>query len=106
MNAPSSSQKQSISSNSTTSKEEKDVDFKPSGIAIHPMTGQIYMISSVGKLLVVLNKNRDLSAKYALDKDVFKQPEGICFSPDGDLYISNEGRGKSANILHFKFDDK
>ena len=31
-------------------------NFRPSGIAIHPLTDEIYMISSVGKLMVVLDR--------------------------------------------------
>ncbi len=38
-----------------------------------------------------------------LDKKTFRQPEGICFDPEGNLFISNEGQGGKANILIFKY---
>ena len=36
-----------------------------------------------------------------LDEKLFRQPEGICFSPEGDMYISNEGQGGKGYILKF-----
>lgn len=77
-------------------------NFRPSGIAIHPLTDEIYMISSVGKLLVVLDREGYILGVQALDPNLFRQPEGICFSPEGVLYISNEGRGGKGYVLKFK----
>jgi len=77
-------------------------NFRPSGMAIHPLTDEIYMISSVGKLLTVLDRDGYILGVQALDPNLFRQPEGICFSPEGDLYISNEGRGGKGYILKFK----
>ncbi len=76
--------------------------FRPSGIAIHPLTDEIYIISSVGKLLAVLDREGLILDVHALDPNLFRQPEGICFSPEGDLYISNEGKGGKGYILKFK----
>jgi len=79
-------------------------NFEISGIAVHPITGNIYVITSVGKMLVVLNQEGKVIAAKQLDKKIFKQPEGICFNPDGDLFISNESKDKGkANILKFKY---
>ncbi len=76
--------------------------FMPSGIAIHPLTGEFYILSSVGKLLLVIDRNNEIVNLVQLNHKLFKQPEGICFSPDGKtLFISNEGKEKSANILLF-----
>jgi uncharacterized protein YjiK len=77
-------------------------NFRPSGIAIHPLTDEIYMISSVGKLLVVLDREGYILGVQSLDPNLFRQPEGICFSPEGDLFISNEGRGGKGYVLKFK----
>lgn len=69
--------------------------FNPSGLAIHPITGHIYIIATSGQLLIVVDQNefRVLAAVH-LPRDPFVQPEGITFRPDGTLYISNEGRTK------------
>lgn len=77
--------------------------FKPSGLAIHPITKQLYIISSTNKLLVVLTPQSRIQHVIPLSEGLFLQPEGITFSPEGDLYISNEGKkGKAeGNILKF-----
>lgn len=77
-------------------------DFQPSGIAVHPLSGDVYLISSVGNALIVLDaEDGHLIAQTALNERIFKQPEGICFSPKGTLFISNEGRGSKGNVLMF-----
>lgn len=77
--------------------------FKPSAAALHPQTGELYIISSINKLLVVLDRKREVSRVYPLDARLFKQPEGMAFTPGGDLLITNEAAGKGpANILVFK----
>jgi len=77
--------------------------FYPSAIAIHPFdTEKIYLISSVGKLLIVLNTSGKLLDIIKLDSRIFNQPEGICFSEDGILFISNEAENGGGNILKFK----
>jgi len=80
---------------------EGEVSFKPSGIAVHPVTGNIYVLASVGKTLAVLNPQGRILALISLNKKIHKQPEGICFSPDGTLYISNEGKGSKGTIMEF-----
>ncbi len=78
-------------------------NFRPSGLAVHPLSGQIYMVASVGKVLVVLNKNGSIESVQPLPPALFKQPEGICFAPNGDMLISNEGKGGRATILRFNY---
>ena len=81
---------------------EGDITFQPSGVAVHPITKNIYVIGSVGKLLLVLNPKGDVQAVVKLKRKIYRQPEGICFAPDGTMFISNEGKGSKANILKFK----
>ncbi len=80
---------------------EGDVSFKPSGIAVHPVTGNIYILASVGKSLAVLNPKGKILSLIRLKKEIHKQPEGICFSPEGTLYISNEDKGGRGSIMEF-----
>ena len=79
-----------------------DVSFQPSGMAIHPDSGNLYIIASVGNLLIVYSRESEMLAMYKLRNKYFPQPEGICFSPDGTLYISNEGDEDEATILRFE----
>jgi uncharacterized protein YjiK len=83
--------------------EKGDVTFQPSEIAIHPLTNDFYMISTVGKLLVVLDHSGQIKFIKALDASLFKQPEGLCFHRDGTMFISDEGRKGNGNILEFKY---
>ncbi|MBN2534337.1 MAG: SdiA-regulated domain-containing protein [Spirochaetales bacterium] len=77
--------------------------LKPSGIAVHPVSGHIYIISSVGNLLVEVTTKGEIVTSAKLDKNLFQQPEGICFLSNGDMFISNEGRGGKGTILKFKY---
>ena len=85
---------------------ESETSFQPSGIAIHPLYGEIYIISSVGKLLIVLDRRGKVLDVKELDPKLFRQPEGICFSPAGDMFISNEGQGGKGYILKFGFHEE
>lgn len=76
-----------------------DVSFQPSGIAIHPVTSNIYILASVGNILIVFNRAGIMMAMIKLRSKYYPQPEGICFGPDGTLYISNEGDGDKGTIL-------
>jgi len=77
--------------------------FQPSGIAIHPISKNIYVIGSVGKLLLILSPQGELLAVNRLKRKIFPQPEGICFAPDGTLYISTEGKVNQGRIYQFKY---
>lgn len=77
--------------------------FRPSGIAIHPITQEIFIIASQGKKLLILSKDGQKEALVELNAKLFKQPEGICFTPNGNLYISSEGNGGDGYILAFDY---
>ncbi|WP_323755403.1 SdiA-regulated domain-containing protein [Roseivirga sp.] len=72
--------------------------FRPSAIAVHPISGEIYMIASVGSALVVFNNDGSPKNLSILKRSLFPQPEGIAFMPNGDLFISNEG--DDGGIIH------
>jgi hypothetical protein len=83
---------------------EEEFKFKPSAAAIHPITGELYIVASVNHALVILNKDHSVKNSYKIDPAVFKQPEGMTFTPAGDLIISNEAADRGvANILFFKY---
>ncbi len=73
--------------------------FNPSDLEIHPKTGEIYVLEGKHPKLLIFSGEGKLKKVYRLGKSVFPQPEGITFSPDGTLYISNEANGGSATIL-------
>ena len=79
-----------------------DITFQPSGIAIHPGTGNMYILAATGKLLLVCDRSGDFLTIIKLNSGLFNQPEGICFDPAGNLYISNEGDEFKATLLKFE----
>lgn len=84
--------------------EDEDLDFAPSSIAIHPITGHIYILSSVGKLLMVIDQEGEIVHLEKIKKKVHNQPEGLCFDKDGTMYIANEGdKNDQAKIYRFAY---
>ncbi|MEO1259403.1 MAG: SdiA-regulated domain-containing protein [Bacteroidota bacterium] len=75
--------------------------FGPSGIAIHPKTSDICIVSSVGKLFLILDRSGKIVYMQKLDASIYRQPEGICFDKDGTLYISSEGKGGKGRLFKF-----
>ena len=81
----------------------KKTKFKPSAAAINPLTHELYILASVNKLLVVADKNGNAKSIYTLRPSIYKQPEGMAFTPAGDLLISNESdKQGDADILVIK----
>lgn len=78
--------------------------FQPSALARHPDTGDWFILSSVNKLLVIAGAKWEVKGAYPLDPARFRQPEGIAFDKDGNLFISNEGDEISnGNVLRFAY---
>lgn len=77
--------------------------FKPSAAGINPVNGKLYIVASVGKLLVIADRQTGRPEQvFRLDPALYNQPEGLAFAPNGDLYISNEGGEGVATILKFR----
>ena len=83
------------------SRVDGDDLFKPSALAVHPTTGQIYVLSSVRKALAVVEPDGTLGAVIALPPTLYPQPEGIAFAADGTLFIANEGPVGAGSLLRF-----
>jgi len=84
--------------------EDDKFRFKPSAAAVHPLTGELYVIASVNRALVILKKDHSVRSVYKIDPALFKQPEGLTFTPKGDLIISNEAADHGVGeILFFKY---
>ena len=87
---------------------DQKVDFFPSAIAVHPITHDIYLLSTrESKCMAVYSHDGAFKALQFIDKELMPQPEGICFSPKGKLYISSEGKkGEPGNLFEFDFTAK
>ncbi|TCJ13765.1 hypothetical protein EPD60_11770 [Flaviaesturariibacter flavus] len=77
--------------------------FNPSAIAVHPKTKEIYVLGSAGiKGLACFGRDGELKWFTPISNARMPQPEGLCFAPDGTLFISSEGNGKTPGQL-FEF---
>jgi uncharacterized protein YjiK len=79
-------------------KGKKGKAVKPSALGIHPSTGEIYVTDGPKSRLLIIDSKGGIKNLVQLDK-TFEQPEGLTFSPQGELYISNEGNKQPGNIL-------
>lgn len=68
----------------------KKFRFKPSAASINPVDSNLYIISAINRLLVITDRDGKLKKAYRISHSIFKQPEGITFTPWGSMIISNE----------------
>lgn len=85
-------------------KSRKKIKFTPSEIEIEPASGDIYVLDGKNPKLLILDNNGNPEEIYFLDSSTFAQPEGITFSQNGTLYISNEAGDGPANILEISLE--
>jgi uncharacterized protein YjiK len=88
--------------NELVSSQDSTFAIGPSALAVHPISGDIYLLSSIGKILIVLTEQGEIKDIQSLDKKIHVQPEGLTFDAEGTMYISNEGKGGIAKLHVFK----
>ena len=71
-------------------KKDAEKTFSPSDLAIHPKTGDYYIVDGKKPKLLILSATGKVKAVHELNPFHFAQPESITFSPQGTLYIANE----------------
>ena len=83
---------------------EKKMMFHPSALALHPVSRNWYILSSVNKLLVITDSNWKVKEVHPLNPSIYTQPEGIAFDKNANLYISNEGsKTSNGNVLKMQY---
>jgi uncharacterized protein YjiK len=86
--------------------KKKKGSINPSGIVIHPVNGDIYIIDGRNQQLLIIDASGKIKKLYQLNAKDFSQPEGIAFNSAGDLFIANEGTNQPGNILQVKIDQQ
>ncbi len=81
----------------------KNKKFLASALAKNPFTGEWFILSHVKGRLAIADENFMVKQLIPLRRKQFTQPEGIAFSANGDLFISNEGDGGAGYIMWFKY---
>ncbi len=82
-----------------TDNSPQNLLFKPSDIAINPVSGLIYILSAEEKLLYRFSRKGKLISIEILDKKLFPDAEAICFLRNGSLLIANAGVNKGKPTL-------
>ncbi len=75
--------------------------FKPSALAVHPVSGEVYVLSSVRTAIAVLTPDGALRAVLPFPSGLVPQPEGMAFAADGTLYVSSEGPRGPGLLLRY-----
>ena len=89
---------------SNGSGKKKKGSINPSGISIHPLNGDMYIVDGRNSKLLITDAAGTIKKLYQLNSKEFAQPEGISFNSTGDLFIANEGTNQPGNILQVKID--
>jgi len=55
------------------------INFRPASLSVHPSTDEIYIISAVDRMLVVMNRKGEITHIKALPPDLYAKAEGITF---------------------------
>jgi uncharacterized protein YjiK len=82
----------------------KDNTFAPSGIEFNPTTGNFYILSFKGRMIVEITDDGKIVNQYILNPKQHRQPEGITFSKDNKMIISDEAAGKKPTITVYNLD--
>ena len=84
-----------------TETDRKNFVFSPSELAIHPKTGNVFVLSAADHALFVFDNKGKALYTQELNPVDFNKPEGLTFAKNGDLFISNEGQTEKPTILKF-----
>lgn len=87
-------------------KDKLEKKFKPGEINIHPKTGELFILDGTRPKLLITEKDGTPKELFMLTTEKFGNPEGLTFSPAGELYISNEAESDPANILKISLNRK
>jgi uncharacterized protein YjiK len=78
--------------------KKQQKDFNPSGIAFHPISGTLFVISADGRALLELNRDGVILGQAEIPSETNSQPEGIVFLRDGTMLIANDGQGEKGTV--------
>ena len=78
-----------------------EFEFSPSSIAVHPLNGNLYLLSAVGNIFMVINFQGEVVYLEKLKGKVHQQPEGLCFDSKGGMFISNEAGDDMPGMIYY-----
>jgi hypothetical protein len=81
--------------------DKQSVPFHTSAMLFNEREKEWIFISTHTKAVIRCDYTGNIIQSALLPSFKFSQPEGICFTPSGNLLISNEGKDGRADILLF-----
>ena len=70
-------------------------------LAVFSVTIIVLVLSSVRRMIAVVDRDGRLVAAETFPARLLPQPEGLAFAPDGTLYVASEGAGGRATIARY-----
>lgn len=87
---------------SSAIRKPKIFNFRPSGLSIHPVTNEIYVLSATDQMMIRFDTTGKPLTMTSLVQSHFTKPEGITFLSDSTMVICNEAEGSVPTILTFQ----
>ncbi|MBL7938748.1 MAG: SdiA-regulated domain-containing protein [Flavobacteriales bacterium] len=81
--------------------EVSALKLRYSSVAVHPVTDHCYLLSAADRTLLVVDREGRLIDLVQLDGDLLPKPEGITFMPNGDMWLSSEGKGRTPVLVRY-----
>ena len=75
--------------------------FQPSGIERHPLSGNYFVVAARQRAIAEITPQGQVLAIAALAADRHPQAEGIAFTADNTLIVSDEGANKRAALTFY-----
>src|SRR4029078_856753 len=73
--------------------------FQASAIKINPRTGLLYIVDGTRVQLLRMRMNENIKDVTELGREKFMKPEGITFTPSGELFIASKGVREEPGML-------
>ncbi len=73
--------------------------LQASSLEMNPATGTLVLLDSPNKQLLSISEDGKVQQVYKLDKQVLRQPEGLAFGQQGEMFIASEGSKKVSGLL-------
>jgi uncharacterized protein YjiK len=80
----------------------KDDTFSPSGIEYNQAQSTFFILSFKGRMIVEISEAGTILNIYTLDPENHRQPEGITFTQDNLMIISDEAAGEKAMLTVYE----
>lgn len=83
--------------------DEAALKFRTSAIAIHPVTGNLHLLSASDHMYFEFRRDGAPVYMELMNDRKFNKPEGMCFYRNGNMLITNEAQDKKPTLYLFDY---